>query len=276
LDFQKLLFLYCAEIEETPTYEFIPYRFGGFSLTSYRDRRTLCERGFLHANVAGWKLTELGRGAAAVLPLERARMSRFARDYRHLRGDDLVAETYRRHPYYATRSEIASRVLGTDKLALLAIESARPRQQQPALVTIGYEGRSLEAYLNELLRAGVTTLCDVRRNAFSHKFGFSKGVLENGCSKVGIVYKHLSSLGVPSAHRRQLHRRADYDALFARYKREILPEQQGALREICDWIASGEKVALTCFERSPDLCHRHCVAEQIAATTEGCVVAQHL
>ena len=27
-DFQKLLFLYTKECEETPTYEFVPYRFG--------------------------------------------------------------------------------------------------------------------------------------------------------------------------------------------------------------------------------------------------------
>jgi hypothetical protein len=26
LDFQKLLFLYCQESEESPTYEFVPYR----------------------------------------------------------------------------------------------------------------------------------------------------------------------------------------------------------------------------------------------------------
>ena len=29
LDFQKLLFLYCREIEAAPSYEFVPYRFGG-------------------------------------------------------------------------------------------------------------------------------------------------------------------------------------------------------------------------------------------------------
>ena len=37
LDFQKLLFLYCREVEETPSYEFVPYKFGGFSFTSYVD-----------------------------------------------------------------------------------------------------------------------------------------------------------------------------------------------------------------------------------------------
>ena len=34
-DFQKLLFLYAQEWETEPSYEFVPYQFGGFSFTSY-------------------------------------------------------------------------------------------------------------------------------------------------------------------------------------------------------------------------------------------------
>jgi len=37
VDFQKLLFLYCQEVEESP-YEFVPYKYGGFSFTSYADK----------------------------------------------------------------------------------------------------------------------------------------------------------------------------------------------------------------------------------------------
>ena len=47
LDFQKLLFLYCREVEATPTYEFVPYRFGGCSFTSYADKRRLIDRSLL-------------------------------------------------------------------------------------------------------------------------------------------------------------------------------------------------------------------------------------
>ena len=43
MDFQKLLFLYCHEEEPAP-YEFVPYKFGAFSFTSYADRRKLVER----------------------------------------------------------------------------------------------------------------------------------------------------------------------------------------------------------------------------------------
>ena len=43
-DFQKLLFLYTREGEPTPSYDFVPYRFGCFSFTSYADKRRLVEK----------------------------------------------------------------------------------------------------------------------------------------------------------------------------------------------------------------------------------------
>jgi len=45
-DFQKLLFLYTKEWETTPSFEFVPYRFGCFSFTSYADKRRLVDAGF--------------------------------------------------------------------------------------------------------------------------------------------------------------------------------------------------------------------------------------
>ena len=38
-DFQKLLFLYTQECETRPSYDFVPYKFGAFSFTSYADKR---------------------------------------------------------------------------------------------------------------------------------------------------------------------------------------------------------------------------------------------
>jgi len=46
-DFQKLLFLYTRECEKTATYDFVPYKFGGFSFTAYADKRRLTKAGFL-------------------------------------------------------------------------------------------------------------------------------------------------------------------------------------------------------------------------------------
>jgi hypothetical protein len=264
LDFQKLLFLYCRETEATPTYEFVPYKFGAFSFTSYDDKRKLVAQGLIEEQDRTWKLTAEGRKAATVPPLTRMRMDKFARRNAELRGEALVAEAYRRHPFYAVRSEISERVLNGDPLALMAIAAAKPPARKPGVVTIGYEGRTLEAFLNHLLHASVTVLCDVRRNAFSRKYGFSKATLQRGCEGVGIRYEHLPQLGIASDERRGLDTQTDYDALFDRYERETLPRQSNALEKIREWVDSRHRVALTCFELLPQQCHRHCVADELA------------
>lgn len=261
-DFQKLLLLYCHEVEAEPAYEFVPYRFGGFSFTSYADKRRLIEKGLLVDEDKAWRLTPEGR-AVTVAESVRMQMDRFAMRYAGVRGDELVAETYRRYPYYAIRSEITGRVLAGDGAALEAIAAARPAIAQPGLCTIGYEGKSLEGYLNRLIRNGVTLLCDVRRNPLSRKYGFSKQALAKACEAVGIRYIHLPELGIASEDRRELKTQADYDGLFETYKREILPRQSEALLKIKNCIEKGERAALTCYERLPEQCHRGCVAEAL-------------
>jgi hypothetical protein len=275
LDYQKLLFLFCHEMEEEPAYEFVPYKFGGFSFTSYADKRRMIEKGLLADEDRSWKLTPAGEMVVVKESLHN-QMGQFAKRYRSLRGDALVAETYRRYPYYAIRSEIADRVLAGDEGALKAIIAARPATTQPGLVTIGYEGKSLEGYLNKLIRNGVTILCDVRRNPLSRKYGFSKGALSKSCDGVGIRYEHLPELGIASEERRELKTQADYDELFEIYKRNYLPKQDVALNKIKSWIDKGERVAITCYERLPEQCHRHCVADELVNRFGKAFKPQHL
>jgi uncharacterized protein (DUF488 family) len=147
----------------------------------------------------------------------------------------------------------------------------------PALLTIGYEGKCLEHYLNQLLQAGVTILCDVRRNPLSRKYGFSKATLSNACEGVGIRYEHIPELGIASEQRRNLETQQDYDALFAAYERDYLPQQQAPLDRIRQWlVGEQQRVALTCFEELPYQCHRHCVAEMIERSGDGRLPPVHL
>lgn len=139
-----------------------------------------------------------------------------------------------------------------------------------ALFTIGYEGRTQDEYLALLRDAGVTLLADVRRNPISRKKGFSKKVLAEGCAAVGIGYEHLPELGIASEKRKNVATQADVDALFAEYERDWVPTQGAALAKLRAWVDAGERVALTCFERAPGDCHRHCVAEALG------VAAAHL
>lgn len=258
-DFQKLLFLYTQEGRTTPLYEFVPYKFGAFSFTVYADKRKLIAAELLADDDQHWELTDAGRTVAAREAVEPLRVARFCRRYAQVRGDALMVEQYRRFPWFATRSEVLDQ-LPLDPETRARIRAANPGRGPSGLVTIGYEGRSLEGYLNALLRDGVTLLCDVRRNPLSRKYGFSKGTLSRACEGVGLRYVHLPELGIASEQRQGLHTPTDYEALFGWYEREILPGQRAALEKIRNWVAAGERVAITCFERRPEQCHRRCVA----------------
>ena len=275
LDFQKLLFLHCQEDSNAPDYAFIPYRFGAFSFTSYGDKRRLMAAGLLEDDDLSWRLTDTGRAIARQSGFLTLSLQGFCKRYANLRGDPLVEETYRRYPFYATRSEILSR-LSLDPETLQKIATARAVSPKASLLTIGYEGRSVEAYLNDLLRAGVTLLCDVRRNPLSRKYGFAKKTLSTASNGVGIRYEHVPELGIASEERRELHTQSDYDALFASYRENHLPGQTEALNKIRDWIKEGNRVALTCYERAPEQCHRHCVAESLEQAWGKNLHAVHL
>ncbi|WP_200885350.1 DUF488 family protein [Jejuia pallidilutea] len=66
------------------------------------------------------------------------------------------------------------------------MDNFRSFENDITLFTIGYEGISLEHYLNKLIRNNIKLLCDVRKNALSMKYGFSKSQLKNACEGVCI------------------------------------------------------------------------------------------
>ena len=142
--------------------------------------------------------------------------------------------------------------------------------------TVGYEGHTLASYLEVLQRAGVTLLCDVRRNPISRKPGFAKRALAAGCTSVGIRYEHLPALGIASAARKGIRTAADYAALFTTYERDTLPRETAALATIAAWVRAGERVALTCFERDAHACHRSRVTAALAAQYGADLTATHL
>lgn len=259
VDMQKYLFLFTEQCESEASYEFVPYRFGCFSFQSHADRRKLIEFGLL-ANNDGWHLID----DEEELPNSLVKKTTlFAEKYASLRGDDLVRRVYRDYPYYATRSEIAGRLMSNSELA--AIESARSKECEPTLFTIGYEGQSFENYLNRLLRNNVALLCDVRKNPMSRKYGFSKKALSETLSKLDIEYIHIPELGIVSDKRRSLKTRADYQSLFAEYEATTLQSEGDALNYLVELLSKYNRVAITCFEADYCMCHRGKVAEHVAA-----------
>ncbi len=267
-DFQKLLFLFCATVQcgkakgsVTSTYEFVPYKFGAFSFTSYHDRTRLEAKGVVDPAMDDWALTNYGRELANQLRTDDVRY--FVKQYKNIRGDRLIAETYRCKPFTAIKSQIIERVLKNDPSTKLRIQATVPKIQHHSLFTIGYQQRTLENYINLLLQNCVNTLCDVRKKPVSRRYGFSKKTLSNACANVGITYTHLPQLGIESEHRKNLQDSISYASLFTRYRTITLPKVEQTVDRISADVRSGIRLALTCFEREARECHRSVLADTI-------------
>ncbi len=130
---------------------------------------------------------------------------------------------------------------------------------EKVIYTLGYEGLSFEAYINRLVEHDVRLLCDVRWNPCSRKFGFSKGMLGRYLPELGIGYLHVPELGIRSGLRRGL---GDYTQLFRDY-RSRLPERGASLQRLELLLDQHERIALTCYERAHQSCHRHCVSDYL-------------
>jgi uncharacterized protein (DUF488 family) len=137
------------------------------------------------------------------------------------------------------------------------------------LCTIGYEKRSLAEYLDLLVSHGVEVVIDVRETAWSHKPGFSKTAFAAGLRQVGIAYVHLRVAGNPKG----LRVGADSHTEVLRRYRQHLAQRPEVMTALDDALRSHgvghRRIALTCFERHPDDCHRGILAESWVAQHGG-------
>ncbi len=130
------------------------------------------------------------------------------------------------------------------------------------LSTIGYEGKTLDEFLDELTAAGVELLIDVRAVAASRRPGFSKTALSGAVRERGIDYIHLRPLGTPRAGR-DAARKGRIAEMHSIFEEQLeTPEAQLALEQAHD-AASERHAALLCFERDAACCHRRVVAERL-------------
>ncbi len=138
----------------------------------------------------------------------------------------------------------------------------------PTLFTLGYEGLSIDAYINILLINNINALIDVRKNPLSMKYGFSKTRFSNYLARVNIAYFHLPELGISSSLRQKLDSPGAYRALFDYYREHILPEQVASLEQLKAVANAQRRVVLTCFEADAHSCHRHeitdCLEKDVA------------
>ena len=142
------------------------------------------------------------------------------------------------------------------------------------LFTLGYEKRSLSDYLAILLESEVEVVLDVRETAWSHKPGFSKTALARALGDVGIEYVHVAFAGNPKWLRREATTHRECIENFAHYL-AAMPQISVRLGEVIAEVGvTGRSIALTCFERHHEDCHRSILADAWAA--QGYRSVEHL
>jgi uncharacterized protein (DUF488 family) len=263
---QKYLFLF-TRAQMVKAYDFIPYRYGCFSFQANQDLATMAKYGYIEIAEKQEgrfiKIKQEGEFLSALDMFDRQALLNVKEQFGKLSQQELIRYTYQKFPFYAINSAIAHDLLNAEELAI--VNKQRRTFKESQLFSIGYEGVSLEAYITKLILNDVHVLCDVRKNAYSQKYGFSKSQLQKACEGVGIKYVHVPVLGIESDKRLDLRSQKDYDLLFEQYEKTTLLNNREALLKVKTLIENEGRVALTCFEKNPAQCHRSRVAKALMA-----------
>ena len=273
ISLQKLLFLFARQ-QDKKSFHFVPYRFGCYSFQANADLKTLTKYDQTTETEKYWEKNDKKDYYPELNNMDKAALRYIKAQYGNLDCDELIKLTYINYPFFAINSTIADKFL--TEYELKKVESYRPRKNETVLFTIGYEGISLEQYINKLIVNDVRVLCDVRKNPFSMKFGFSKNQLIKACQGVGIEYRHIPEVGIENDKRQELNTQADYDKLFVYYKDNILPNEVGKQKELIELLISKKRIALTCFEANICQCHRKHLAEALGAFDDNNFEIRHI
>lgn len=235
-EFQSVLFLSQHETEIS-YYDFVASAQGVYSFQAVNDLEVLHETGWLEIESNRIRVRRNLPREKGLKQAETLKLLFFAR-----------SKKYRQKQLFSSK--------------LPEQQAEQHAAGESVLFTIGYEGRSFEQYVNRLMQQEVRLLCDVRMNPMSRKFGFSKGRLSELLPTVGIEYLHIPELGIASGSRKFLHTALDYQHLFAEYRKEMRGKEKH-LSKITELMGRYGRLALTCFERQPLFCHRHCISEYL-------------
>lgn len=259
LELTKWAFLLAHEMPSgggSAFYDFVPYHYGPFSFTLFREADGLVRDGYLQDDADGkiWeRVADVESGAGDLASDVRSDAARVV-DYFADRGhDELIDYVYGEFPWYTVNSRIRK---------LAEKPSARP-----AVYTVGYEKWSVDRLLNELMRQGIGRIIDVRYNPVARRYGFHKSTLSRVGAKVGVEYVHVPELGIPSDLRRDLNWRDDYQRLFAHYTNKLLRKHADAVNRVAGLVQE-KASALLCMEADSTLCHRTRLAEAVAGLTD--------
>ena len=261
----KLVFLLRNETnlkQDQTFYDFVPYKYGPFSFSLYRELSNLQRDGYIEADDEHIFLCDNSNGLYKQkideLPssIHNAVIEVLSK-YKRTSQKDLIRDVYSRYPWYATKSEL------TD---LKPNSTSQTKQAIHAVFTIGYQEKSVDAFFNSLLKERIELIIDVRANPISRRYGFSKKQLYEIATKLGLQYCHKPKLGIRSEYRANLTNFSSYQALLNEYEFIMLPKHDNEIEEVNSLMMQRSSV-LVCYEKDIRCCHRSRLAKVIALRT---------
>ncbi len=139
------------------------------------------------------------------------------------------------------------------------------------LCTIGYQGYTIEEFIEVLKGNGIVTVVDVRFRPQSRKKGFGAQSLFEELYNEWIEYIQMQGLGIPNFARKKFG-----DKLLEWYE-SCLSIKELEMRSLVGIINSQEdkeeschnNISLLCFEADPETCHRSVLAKRLQELIPG-------
>lgn len=245
--------------EDTPSWYFIPTEKGPFSVDLLHDIRAFERNGSVQVEEESIKVDQAaGAKERATLDEQASLLLEKSLGSHAGKSDDaLIQAALLAKPFWGIRTE------RTDE----PIERIRGqiREAERGLYTLGYEGLSIDSFINLLIMANVQEVVDVREFAFSRRSEYAKKNLAQELSLASIVYTGMPEVGIPTKARKEILEDKSKEELLDYYESEILPGTSSSAKKIASLVRT-HNIALICHEEDPGQCHRSLFAASVIKT----------
>ncbi|HPS65845.1 MAG TPA: DUF488 domain-containing protein [Ignavibacteria bacterium] len=253
--FTNLMFLFCQYKKEN-YYDFFPAPEGCYSNILIQDKNVMTSGKILKDSENFILNKKNAQYAKDLKKADEEYMERFMNEFKNLSETQITKLIKNKFPHYFLKPQKKS----TKKI----------------LYTLGYEGISIDAYIDKLITNNIALVIDVRNNPLSMKYGFSKNQMKNYLTGAGISYIHIPELGIEKNIRKDFDSEKNYEELFDYFYKKILPNRKEYLERVIDLLDEYKSAALTCYEADYKHCHRYKVTAKMEKMPEFKAVVKHI
>lgn len=258
----KLAFLISKEtdiLNKSSFYDFLPYKYGPFSFSLYRELESLTNYGYVNwendfISISTDNVDIISKFDNDLNDNQKESIDFIFDKYGKIDKNLLLKYIYNKYPWYAQNSSWKE---------LIPVDKIEKENVKPAINTIGYQGMSIDLFISFLIEQGIQLIADVRHNPVSRKYGFAKSSLSRIANNLNIVYINTPSLGIPSSDRKNLENENVREVLFDNYEKITLSKSKSDITNLVSTFNNIPSV-LVCAERDVQTCHRFRLAKKMS------------